>query len=323
VSATAAAMRGKGMILTVTLNPCVHHILAHEEPENGQVVRKPVRSFFQPGGKGLNAARVAATMGGEILALTTWGDVEGSLLLREMAFSGVPVRAVEVSRPTRISTCIYDMTTGSFMELLEAGVELSREEVDALFDLFLESLPRADTVALSGSSPCRNADDFFQKAAVAAREAGCRVVVDTYGASLVNAVKATPHMIKLNTQEIRSSFGIEIRGEEDVFSFAASLKEQGIGEVLVTDGDRGAYLFQEKEIIRIRVPPIRSLHAIGSGDAMLGALLARLQKGDNLMEACRWGAAAGAVNAGRLEVCTFSRTLVEALQPLVSMEAVT
>ena len=64
-----------------------------------------------------------------------------------------------------------------------------------------------------------------------------------------------------------------------------------------------------------RVPSAASLHAIGSGDAMLGAVLARMEEGDRFEEACRWGAAAGAVNASKLEVCDFTREAVAGLLP--------
>ncbi|MHC4942661.1 MAG: 1-phosphofructokinase family hexose kinase [Planctomycetota bacterium] len=309
------------MIVTVTLNPCVHHILAFEIPEEGRKVIKPVRSFFQPGGKGLNAARVIAAMGGEVLALTTWGDREGQLLLREVEYSNVPVKAVETSRPTRISTITYNMTSSEFIELLEPGVELDEEEVERLFQLFEASITGDEIVALNGSSPCAATDDFFRRAAEAARAKGCMVVVDSYSHALVNAVEATPHMIKLNRDEIRISFGMEIREEKDLYAFARKHLMLGVEHILVTDGSRGAWLFSREKVFRIEVPEVRELHAIGSGDAMLGAVLARFEQGDPLEEACRWGAAAGAVNAGRLEVCQFASQLVEDTLPTVRLEA--
>lgn len=308
------------MIITVTLNPCIHHILAYEEPEDGKAVVKPIRSFWQPGGKGLNTARVIASMGGEVLALTTSGDLEGELLLREVRYSGVEVRYVNVGRPTRISTCCYNMSTGAFRELLEGGAELDDGEVDALFNLYLDCLPNAGIVALNGSSPCPNTDDFFRKAAKRARKEGCFVVVDTYGKALVNAVEAAPNMLKMNLEEVKFSFGLEPQGEKEIFSFSEDLLEKGIEHVLVTDGPRGGWLISRNEAYRILTPEVREIHAIGSGDAMLGALLARRDKGDKLEEACRWGAAAGAVNAGRLEVCKFKNELVEDLLPSIRLD---
>jgi len=309
------------MIITVTLNPCVHHILAYETPKAGEVVVKPVRSFFQPGGKGLNAARVAASMGGEVLALTTKGDVEGQLLIREVEYSGVEVRALEVSRPTRFSTCIYNLSTSDFTELLEPGVELDEEEVEQYFQLLQDRITGQELVALNGSSPCPATDDFFKRAGEVARDAGSRVVVDTYGPSVVQAIESSPFLVKLNREEIRISFGDPARSEEELFAFAQFLFGRGVVHVLVTDGERGAWLFSRDRAYRIEAPEVRGLHAIGSGDAMLGAMLARIEKGDALKDACRWGAAAGAVNAGRLEVCQFSETLVEDLLPSVRIEA--
>lgn len=308
------------MIITVTLNPCIHHILAYEEPEDGRVVVKPTRSFWQPGGKGLNAARVIASMGGEVLALTTSGDLEGELLLREVEYSGVQVRYVTVRQPTRISTCCYNMSTGVFRELLEAGTELDDEEVEVFFRLFVDCLPDAEIVALNGSSPCPNTDDFFRKAAERARNEDCFVVVDTYGKALVNAVEAAPNMLKMNLEEVKLSFGLKLEGEREILSFAEDLLQKGIEHVLVTDGPRGGWLISGNGVHRILTPEVREIHAIGSGDAMLGALLARWEKGDKLEEACRWGAAAGAVNASRLEVCKFNIELVEDLLPSIRLD---
>lgn len=308
------------MIITVTLNPCVHHVVAFESRPGDQVVIKPVRSFFQPGGKGLNAARVIAGMGKEVTALTTLGDLEGRLLLRETEYDGVNVKYIEISRPTRISTCLYDMTAQSFRELLEPGVDMSNSEIDAFYSLFLETIEEGAVVSLNGSSPCKATDDFFQRAAIAAKDAGCHVYVDTYGDSLKNAVESAPHFVKMNRDEIRLSFGLEIEEEKELFAFASELLNKGTDQVLITDGSKGAWLYTRDSAYRIRVPQVRGLHAIGSGDAMLGAILVRLIEGDSVEEACRWGAAAGAVNAGRLEICQFSQQRMEDLLPSVELK---
>ena len=39
------------------------------------------------------------------------------------------------------------------------------------------------------------------------------------------------------------------------------------------------------------------MNPIGSGDAFTAGLVSRLLRGDDLGEACRWGAAAGTANA--------------------------
>ena len=310
------------MILSVTLNPCVHHILAYRGGAEGGVVRTPVRSFFQPGGKGLNASRVAAALGAEVTALAPCGGMEGELFLREVRRSGVRVEPVRIRRPTRFSTCLYDLEGGTFLELLEPGVELSDEEVEALFRRFEALLPRADRVALSGSSPCPRTDAFYGEAVRAARRAGVPAAVDTYGEALALAVETGPELVKVNREELARLFGREHLDDAALVEGARRLRDMGTARLVVTDGARGAWAFEGERAFRIRVPSVREIHAVGSGDAVFGALLARLEAGDTLEDACRWGAAAGTVNAGRLEVCAFDPGLVEELIPRVTVEAV-
>ena len=61
------------MILTVTPNPCVHNIVTYPGDPGDRVVIRPVQSHFQGGGKGINAARAARTLGANVLALVTHG----------------------------------------------------------------------------------------------------------------------------------------------------------------------------------------------------------------------------------------------------------
>ena len=59
------------MILTVTLNPCVHRYLLYREEVPPRTVVRLVRERMSSGGKGLNVARVIVRLGGEAVALST------------------------------------------------------------------------------------------------------------------------------------------------------------------------------------------------------------------------------------------------------------
>ncbi len=57
------------------------------------------------------------------------------------------------------------------------------------------------------------------------------------------------------------------------------------------DGGKGAALaFDGKIFWRIVTPRIHVVNPIGSGDAFTAGLVWRLVRGDDLGEACRWGA---------------------------------
>ncbi|MBI4878118.1 MAG: bifunctional hydroxymethylpyrimidine kinase/phosphomethylpyrimidine kinase [Planctomycetes bacterium] len=307
------------MILTVTPNPCVHKTVAYCEPPDDRVVVRPVETRYQGGGKGINAARAARALGHDVLALTTWGGIVGRLLLEGLAAEGIPCEAVEVGRPTRMSTFLYERETGRIREYLEGGAPLDAPEVLRLQERFLAVLPHADVVTLNGSTAGHALDRFYAWAVAQARAAGRRAIVDTYGPPAVPAALARPYMVKANLDEIGSSFGVDVSRPGAADDFARSLLDQGIEWVLLTNGKSGAWLHARHGRCGVRAPRVREINPVGSGDAMLGAVAGGIDAGLDLVEAVRVGAAAGAANAARLGVCDFTLEEVEALLPQVEV----
>lgn len=308
------------MLLTVTPNPCLHKIISFRGVLEGRTVVRPVQSTYQGGGKGINAARAARTFGATVRALTTAGGAIGRLFLEGLAAEGLDVEAVEVASATRMSTFVYGADTGQFREFLEPGQPVDAGEVERLKQHFSAALAGAALVTLNGSVSDPQLYDFHAWAVGEARRAGVRAIVDTYGPPVVAAARARPYMLKANLDEVETSFGVGIAGAADVASFARSLLKDGVENVLLTHGESGAWLFQQGVGWRIQAPQVEELNAVGSGDAMLGVLAARLEQGAGLLDAVRLGAAAGAANAARLGVCDFARRDVEALLGQVSAE---
>jgi fructose-1-phosphate kinase PfkB-like protein len=87
--------------------------------------------------------------------------------------------------------------------------------------------------------------------------------------------------------------------------------------VLISGGEAGATLYGGDGVIDLESPHVEELNPVGSGDAMLGAILTALDRGDPMIEACRLGTAAGAANAARVGVCDFEPAEVEQLLPRV------
>src|SRR5690349_24806456 len=96
-------------ILTFTLNPTID--LA-AEADTVQPVRK-VRTrgdSFDPGGGGVNVARVVRELGGETLAIILAGGVSGRLLEELLDEAGVPRLSVPIRGRTRISHTVHDLS---------------------------------------------------------------------------------------------------------------------------------------------------------------------------------------------------------------------
>lgn len=305
------------MILTVTPNPCLHKTVSFKGSLDGRLVVRPVDSWYQAGGKGINCARTIRALGGDVVALTTAGGHVGRLFLDGLAAEGIAVDAVSVVRPTRMSTFVYSADARQFREFLEPGLPLDSREIAALTARLAALAPSASLITLNGSVPDPSMEAFHADAARQATALGKRCLVDTYGPPCVAVADAKPWMLKANLDEARGSFHAEVSTDAEIAAFAKSLRARGVEHVLLTAGARGAWLFAADGAWFFTAPRIDELNPVGSGDAMLGAIAYELTRGSRLVDAVRIGIAAGAANAARLGVCDFGRGEVDALLPQI------
>src|SRR5262249_45206256 len=64
--------------------------------------------------------------------------------------------------------------------------------------------------------------------------------------------------------------------------------------VLVSLAVEGALLVRADEpVVRIYPPAVRAVSAIGAGDSLVGGLVLALERGNDLVDAARYGVAAG------------------------------
>ena len=83
-------------------------------------------------------------------------------------------------------------------------------------------------------------------------------------------------------------------------AFYGDLLHRGGGQVVVTEGARGAVLYQRGvELARATPPKVTAVDATGAGDAFVGAICVALLEGMPAQQALRFACAAGALAATR------------------------
>jgi tagatose 6-phosphate kinase len=293
------------MILTVTLNPCVHKYVIYRDEHPERTVVRPVSSRLTSGGKGLNAARVIQRLEGHAEALSTCGGITGELLRRCLEREGVAASLVEVQAPTRMSVCLYDRGKGRFREFLEPGQDSTAGEAEQLRKRFDALLPGAEWVTLNGSSPGTELDPLFAEFCRRAREAGKQVILDSYGKPAPGAERVPPNWIRANRDELEDTYKINLG--EGLKSYFKSAQQDGLDGMLISDGPGEITCLSGEGCWRVRPPKVAELNPVGSGDSLTGAFVLALQQGHGLERALQWGAAAGSANAEELLVCEFAR----------------
>ena len=107
-------------LLFVAANPSIDRLYELDELTVGEIHR-PATTTAVPGGKGLNAARAAAALGGDVTAVAIVGGRSGDWIVDRLAALALDVRAIRVAGETRTCISILDRSSGALTEVYEPG----------------------------------------------------------------------------------------------------------------------------------------------------------------------------------------------------------
>ena len=281
-------------VVTFTPNPAIDATTAVDRVIAERKLRcGPPR--FDPGGGGINVARVIRRLGGDATAVFFSGGPTGTRLQQLLERDGVAHRTVECEQWTRENLTVVEESSGHQYRFGMPGPEVTLDEWRAALRLLREWEPAPAFVVASGSLPPGVPPDAYAQIARIAKERGSRLVLDTSGAALVAGISAGVYLVKPNLRELSALTGVKISGEDDIEAAATSIIERGWSEVVVVSlGARGALLLTADECERVIAPIVPALSRVGAGDSMVGGIVLALVRGCSLGEAVRFGVAAGA-----------------------------
>lgn len=274
---------------------------------------------YDPGGGGINVARIAHVLGASVSAVFTAGGSTGALLTSLVRNEGVPYRQIEIGAPTRDSFTVNENSSGQQYRFVLPGPRLSAAEQAQCLDRLRAEAKSADFVVASGSLPPGVPPDYYQRVADLCRDVDSRLVLDTSGGGLRH-ISSGVFLLKASVRELGECVGRQLGGESEQLSAAHTLIENGCAQVvLVSLGSRGALLVTRQTNQRFPAIPLRGGGSgVGAGDAMVAAVTTGLTRGWPLVKSVRLGIAAGAAMSMTpgTEVCT--RTAVEKLFALAA-----
>lgn len=280
-------------IVTLTLNPAldVSTATAHVSPEHKL---RCDAARFDPGGGGLNVARVVRELGGDSLALYPRGGPSGALLEQLLDARGVPRRAISIAGFTRESFTVLEKNSGQEYRFVLPGPVLTEAEWQACLDMLAEASVGAGFIVASGSLPPGAPVDFYARVARVAKGLGVRCVVDSGGETLKAALAEGVYFAKPNRREFRELTGVAGDDVASLAPAARSFVEKGAVEVLVVSmGADGALLTTRDTQLRAVPPPVETSSSVGAGDSFVAGMSYALARGLPPTEAFRWGVASG------------------------------
>jgi len=313
--------QAESSIATLTANPAIDISTSVERIAPFHKLRC-TEARRDPGGGGINVARVLRRFGLDAKAIFPSGGSVGQLLQQLVKEEGIESLSTPIPGETREDFTVTEQASGGQFRFVLPGPALSEEECQALLDALDRLEPRPGFVVASGSLPAGAPIDLFARAAGIAAANGAKMVIDTSGPALAAALSHPLYLVKPNLREFRELVQAPVDTEAQRVKAARELIEaKNIGMIALTLADEGALLVTRKEAWRGRAPKVKPVSTVGAGDSFLGAMISRLILGRSHEDALRFAVAAGtaALLSPGTDLCRPED--VDRLLPQVSIEA--
>jgi len=298
-------------ILTLTLNPAMDIACATDEV----VPQHKLRTHgdrTDPGGGGVNVARVLHELGAPTRAILLSGGVFGRHLESLIAAEGVDVVPVPIAGTTRISMTVHDERAGQEYRFVGEGPVIQPDEIEACRATL--AAQDADWLVISGSLPRGVAPAALAALVRDAHAAGRHVVLDTSGPALRAAIGQGLALIKPSLREFEELVGRPLPDAAAQDEAALRLVREGAAaRIAVSLSAAGALLATAEGVVRRPAIPVRAVGTVGAGDSFLAAMVLALARGAAPADALAWGLAAGAAAVMATGTARPRRETIEAL----------
>lgn len=289
------------MILTITMNPAIDRVYAVNNFHVNHLFR-PDAITSTAGGKGLNVARVAKTMGSEVMVTGLLGGCTGKYISTQIDEMGIRNRFVQIAGTSRICINIVDLKSKTSTEILETGPVVKEDELHNFFNKFKSLIKYCDIITASGSLPSQVPDDFYRRLIEYSEKHDKKFILDTAGDYLYQGIKAKPYMVVPNQDEVKAYLNVDQVNFSDYILALKRLHSAGIALPIITLGSNGVLTIFDGAIFHYQANPIKVVSAVGSGDAFVAGCAVALSKDKSVHEVIKLGMACGMSN------CNFLRT---------------
>lgn len=291
-------------IITITFNPAIDKSTTVPAliPEKKLKCTKPV---YEPGGGGINVARAIKKLGGTATAIYMAGGYTGKAFTQLLNKEGIDAIVAEIKENTRENLIVLETSTNQQYRFGMPGPSILENEWQQCLAQ-IKNIKEADFIIVSGALPQGIPLAVYSKIASVARSINAKLIVDTSGEALMEAVQAGLYLIKPNLAELSSLLGKEGLNIERVDEAAREVINKGKCEVVVVSmGAAGAMLVTKNLAMHIMPPAVKIKSTVGAGDSMLAGIVLSLAQNKSIEEAAQYGVACGtaaAMNAGT-ELC--------------------
>ncbi|GII98489.1 1-phosphofructokinase [Sediminihabitans luteus] len=275
-----------------------------------------------PGGQGLWLARMAYSLGAEVVVCGPFGGETGSVAAHLARAENLELRPTTTAGN---GAYVHDRTDGVRREIaLMPPRPLDRHELDDLYGTVLVSALEADVCIVTGAEPAVGVPaSFFGRLVRDLHASDKLTVADLSGRQAAAAASAPGAVLKISHEELVDG-GFSADDSLDALRAAGrALLDGGPRAVVVSRAEKPSLLLTADTAHLVTTPRITTVDHRGAGDSMTAGIAVGLGRGLALPDAVRLGAAAGALNVTRRGLGTGRRDQIERFARRVSVRELT
>lgn len=311
------------MIITVTLNPSID-ISYPLEQFNIDAVNRVKNVSKTAGGKGLNVTRVLHDLQADVIATGVLGGNFGNYIRQQL--DAIPVKHAFTPIKEETRFCLAILHDQNQTEILEAGPQVSTEEQAAFFDNFEKLIEKPATITISGSIAKGFSSETYVRLIEMANNHGCKVLLDTSGASLEAALKSKtkPYLIKPNIDEISALVGKKL-SSQDLTNLMQELGNEmfaGIELIVISMGGQGALVKYQDTFYKVNIPKITVVNPVGSGDSTIAGMAFAIGRGMDFEAIIKHGMTCGVLNTMNPKTGAIDMNQFDEIYSQISLEKI-
>lgn len=254
-------------IVTVTLNPALDMT-----GNMGQLLAGSVniinQSKINPGGKGINVAKVLAELGAKVVVTGFLGDENQSSFVDLFAKKGIDDQFIRVAGASRINVKLVEQDK-RVTDLNFPGVRVDEAAIVSLEQKIMALAKQNDIFVIAGSLPNGMNTDILVRWIKTLREQGKKVIFDSSQQALAQGLKAIPWLVKPNDEELSHWIGYSLDNQQDLLDAGEKLAATGIENVVISRGENGVLWCQNGHWLASSVPKMSVVSTVGAGDTLV------------------------------------------------------
>jgi len=254
-------------IYTLTLNPAydVHAKSAHFTAGHENLA---VITSREAGGKGVNISRALCNCGVANTAVIVLGRENSGDFIRAIS----DMDTVIFKKEGRIRENLTIHCAGA----PETRISFRGFSLDESILRDVEDMLQTDAetvITFTGRVPegiCVSAVKAFL---YRQKQRGAKIVLDSKSFELKDILDIKPWLIKPNEEEIAALLSCSVTNLAEAAEKGSIFAENGVANVLISMGDRGAVLLAEGKTYLAKPPAIKAISTIGAGDSSIAGFL--------------------------------------------------